>query len=627
MSLTLGRGGFILALAAVFPSLTQAADAQQIEQAVARGVAHIKQAQLPDGSFSHANPAGLTALAALALLESGVHANDPAIQRAAAYLRKESLAITHTYSLSASNLFFDRLGDSGDVALIESITLRLLQGQSSRGGWTYLCPTISEAEMRRLSDHLGKQAQMTARAEPPPKRTPSDLSKEIRDQLARMTSWQPGRAEIPFGLNGGQAALMGRDDNSNTQFAILALWVSRRHGLPVDPALARAERHFRRTQNADGGWGYLTDMFLGRSSSPAMTCAGLLGLAMGYGATGEAVLRTDVSKPVGKTSPKPSTRNVATDRAVRDGLALLATAVGSPRGRRLGAIPPELIDPAARPKGDYYFMWSLERVAMIYDLNTLGKKDWYAWGAELILDHQAVDGSWSGKHPGADTCFALLFLCRSNLAKDLTASMRGKLRDAGEVQLKAKGFPKDMDTNPSTASSAKPPNSAEKVAIPPVQPEPKPSVPAPASDAFAQEVQRLSSALVDASAASRKTMLTELVESKGPAYTEALAAAIPRLTGEAKDLARDGLAKRLARMTPATLRDKLKEDNVEVRRAAALAVELKGDRQLIPDLIALLGDSERTVTRAAHAALREMAGQDHGPTADPWKAWWARQKP
>ena len=73
------------------------------------------------------------------------------------------------------------------------------------------------------------------------------------------------------------------------------------------------------------------------------------------------------------------------------------------------------------------------------------------------------------------------------------------------------------------------------------------------------------------------------------------------------------------------------------KRKAALAVELKGERPLIPELIALLEDADRGVGRAAHAALKEMARQDFGPTATAnaaeraqaiarWKAWWASEK-
>jgi len=74
--------------------------------------------------------------------------------------------------------------------------------------------------------------------------------------------------------------------------------------------------------------------------------------------------------------------------------------------------------------GDYYYLWSLERVAVTYNLRTIGGKDWYAWGAPIILANQLADGSWSDRFPGVpDTCFALLFLNRANVVQDLTRNL------------------------------------------------------------------------------------------------------------------------------------------------------------------------------------------------------------
>jgi hypothetical protein len=68
----------------------------------------------------------------------------------------------------------------------------------------------------------------------------------------------------------------------------------------------------------------------------------------------------------------------------------------------------------------------MERVAVLYDIQKLGKKDWYLWGAEILICHQRGDGSWdldggyAGQHPVVNTCFALLFLKRANLTPDLS---------------------------------------------------------------------------------------------------------------------------------------------------------------------------------------------------------------
>ena len=75
--------------------------------------------------------------------------------------------------------------------------------------------------------------------------------------------------------------------------------------------------------------------------------------------------------------------------------------------------------------GDYYCLWCMERVAVIYSLDKIDGKDWYQWGSELILQSQRSNGSWQEMHGDVpDTCFAILFLTRANLAPDLTESLR-----------------------------------------------------------------------------------------------------------------------------------------------------------------------------------------------------------
>jgi HEAT repeat protein len=108
------------------------------------------------------------------------------------------------------------------------------------------------------------------------------------------------------------------------------------------------------------------------------------------------------------------------------------------------------------------------------------------------------------------------------------------------------------------------------------------------------------------------------------------------LKGPIKLKARDALAERLARMTAATLHEKLQEESIEVRRAAALACAMKEDKAFIPSLITLLEDRERPVSLAAHAALKVLTKQDFGPAMNAdgkqrataiarWKEWWKSQ--
>src|SRR5262249_6483285 len=78
--------------------------------------------------------------------------------------------------------------------------------------------------------------------------------------------------------------------------------------------------------------------------------------------------------------------------------------------------------------GDLYLLWSIERVGVIYDVKDIqpgSGREWYPWGAEIIVANQKDTGEWDDRFPRVpDTCFALLFLKRADIAKDLTDKLR-----------------------------------------------------------------------------------------------------------------------------------------------------------------------------------------------------------
>ncbi|MCC6416766.1 MAG: hypothetical protein IT429_00790, partial [Gemmataceae bacterium] len=135
---------------------------------------------------------------------------------------------------------------------------------------------------------------------------------------------------------------------------------------------------------------------------------------------------------VNADNPRAPKRDLAKDETVTRGFLALGAVIGEPTG-----------DAARVPKLDkpgkvYYLLWTLERMAVVYGLKTIGGKDWYRWGAEILLAHQGGDGSWSGGEytktaPEADTCFALLFLKRSNVAPDLSERLKERTKDPGKA--------------------------------------------------------------------------------------------------------------------------------------------------------------------------------------------------
>jgi hypothetical protein len=89
----------------------------------------------------------------------------------------------------------------------------------------------------------------------------------------------------------------------------------------------------------------------------------------------------------------------------------------------------QFIDAPAPGVPPLYFLWSIERIGVLYDQKLIAGKDWYGWGSALLVAGQNPDGSWlggqyHGMSPHVDTCLALLFLKRVNLVQDLTDSLR-----------------------------------------------------------------------------------------------------------------------------------------------------------------------------------------------------------
>src|SRR6202043_3563146 len=114
--------------------------------------AYLKKNQQPDGTWSRQEGwqrVGATALAGWTLLECGEDPNPEAVHRAAGVVREAAVGLRHTYSLSLAILFLDRLGDPDDAALIDSMAVRLLAGQSRHGGWVYEVPAPPQQETER----------------------------------------------------------------------------------------------------------------------------------------------------------------------------------------------------------------------------------------------------------------------------------------------------------------------------------------------------------------------------------------------------------------------------------------------------------------------------------------------
>jgi HEAT repeats len=595
------------------------------------------------------NGTGPAALAGLAMLESGVPASDEAVSNIIKACREACLSTSSTYEISLLIMLFDRLGAKADRPFIQFLTLKLLTGQVQDGSWSYQCQglALDPVRERQLRLDLLAGAKLTSgdgartgtgkekpkpredlddgpksKKEPkkePPKETTEEPTEDRNDGKPRL---HPALEKlVPQAVGGGTGFNGGSGDHSNTQFATVGLWCGRRHGVDVSKALAHLDKHYRDCQGADGGWAYMVSA----GSSPAMTCAGLMGLAIGFGAKN---LKEGADREPRLENPEALDK----DRRVVDGLKYVGDfikAAGDMRGKSANEFLPNDLS------NNLYFMWSLERVGMVYGLKTIGNVDWFDWGSHILVRTQQRDGSWrsDGFHSGSTdnaTAFALLFLSRANLAADLTDRLRGKVSDPGTSRLvRDKNLDDLLKKAASPSSASLKGDSATK----------RPRTDTPAKDAAVDT--KLGEALVSAAPGERDTLIAKYRDApRGSEYTDALAYAAMKLSGDGQEKVREALVQRLTRWTPNTLIEYMKDPNRELRRAAAVAAGAKGKdrlREVADALIKLTADDESMVAQAARTSLKALTDQDFGPDAGAspadrgkaliaWRKWWEGQR-
>jgi hypothetical protein len=221
--------------------------------------------------------------------------------------------------------------------------------------------------------------------------------------MSQPTAKAARKTPLPTMINNGQVVV---SDNSNTQFAMMAAWIARRYKIPgtmvpipVYKSMALMDQHFRSTQHPDGGWNY----HFQKPSTHTMTCAGLIGLGLGV------ISHMESLGPVAKNA---NVKHPKDDKDIQDGLAYI--------GKHISVAPADWSQ-KVNPE-NLYFVWSVERVAMLYNLKTVGGKEWYPWAAHNLVVNQDANGSWVhggyiDQNPVINTCLALLVLKRVNLVQ------------------------------------------------------------------------------------------------------------------------------------------------------------------------------------------------------------------
>ena len=356
----------ILLFAVTVPvAQTAAADIspEEVRKAIDGGIGYLKDQQQRDGSFggfmSHGRE-GIAGLCTLALLNAGVPPDDPCIQKALDFLQKDS--------------------PSKDTT-IQTYTTSL-------------------------------QTMVFAQADP----------KRFRPDILRNVLWLQ-ETQVQSGDSRGAWHYNARprsSDNSNSQFAILALHEAERVGVRVsDRTWQLAQEYWQRVQKDDGSFAYSVN---GPSYSyGSMTCAGIASMVIASGRvrTGDAQVR-------GEQILCCQENESDTDRIER-ALQWLARnfSVSNNPGRQGGS-------------WKYYYLYCLERVGRLTARRFIGDHDWYREGtANLLASKGSLNNYWKGVggdegDPRIATSMALLFL-----AKGRRPVLLAKLRHGSEEQWNA----------------------------------------------------------------------------------------------------------------------------------------------------------------------------------------------
>ena len=369
-------------------SLDLKTHSDSIHKAIEKGVAWLRTQQKRNGayvdnsgSFARDFPVGSTALCLMALLHSGVKPDDPVIRQGMSHILGQSFQKVYDVStilmlLETKYLPLERIDELSEAKVKETIQ------------WA-ITPQ-DKAYVQRAVDWL------------------------VEKQTRGGTWGYPENAETM--------------DHSNTQYALLGLKSAARMGAKIRPEVwKRIAEHWITSQRITGAkkvalrlefrgeagigetkadelfeqgpWGYfvakppgaeVTDQGYG-----SMTCAGLTSLII---AESELFALGELDETLRKRI----------DTAKKQGLAWVQenyTVRGCPPSAGFWSV------------FYFYYLYSLERVGVLYGIQRIGGHDWYLEGSILLVRSQREDGSWESydEIPILDTAFALLFLKRATI--------------------------------------------------------------------------------------------------------------------------------------------------------------------------------------------------------------------
>jgi hypothetical protein len=314
-----------------------------------------------------------TELMLLTLVHAGLPPEHPIFRDNFQKLLDHNLSETYNAGLRA--LLLEKVNRKFYQMQLAEIAQFFAENQCDNGQWAY----------------SGKNRKLTPTVYFP---VPSSSKKKVLPgQTQTMDEGPPPGKEIklPPPVRAGKKT----GDNSNSQYAVLALFAASRAAVVVPKGpWQEVERWFESKQNPDGGWGYDSAEVPGvgivttDASSGSMTTAGLTALIVAKFYLG---------------------KDWKTEASVKKGLDWLGTNFSVNT------------NPGGPALWHFYYLYGLERVGTISGLSEFGGRRWYKEGAEYLIKTQAADGSWRSLSPlqqqltdqVTDTCFAILFLKRA----------------------------------------------------------------------------------------------------------------------------------------------------------------------------------------------------------------------
>ena len=214
-------------------------------------------------------------------------------------------------------------------------------------------------------------------------------------------------------------------DTSQTQYAVLGMWMARRQNIqvPLD-AVERACMWLMRVQAPNGSWGYqgkdpgnyqrvtqdkATHSLTAAGLGSTYVCAELLGF-----------VTPNPKNPKKQSGGVPAALRLVGEEAKKKGGPITAKVPGDVLRQTLNSGDRWFDSLRTLQASEYqhYFMYALERYMSFREIaqgSTNKEPAWYNWGVDFLGKTQAKDGSWKSCEAGPviDTSFAVLFLLRS----------------------------------------------------------------------------------------------------------------------------------------------------------------------------------------------------------------------